>query len=439
MWSQTRRTSPFTSTDCSVAIGASVPTRSVTTVVIGAGHAGLAMSRALSDRSVDHVVLERGSVAHSWKTERWDSLRLLTPNWLCQLPGRTYDGDDPDGFMVMHDVISFIEGYALSIDAPIITQTTVTSVRATEIGYHVFTNQGFWRCRTVVIATGACSLASVPEFAGAVPTSISTVTPTAYRNADQLADGGVLVVGASATGLQLAEEIHLSGRPVTLSVGNHVRLPRTYRGRDIYWWMHAAGVLSERYDEVDDIVRVRNVPSPQLIGTPDRRTLDVNALRRLGVDVRGRMGTIRDNIAMFSGGLRNQCNMADLKMHRLLDTIDAWSATNDQNGLDEPERPSATDVGEPPLTLDLMNGSIKTIVWATGFTPDYSWLDVAVVDHRGRIRHDGGVVDAPGMYVIGAPFLRRRNSNFIHGAGDDAEDLADCLVRYLAGSGRATA
>jgi putative flavoprotein involved in K+ transport len=393
------------------------------------------MSRALSDRSVDHVVLERGSIANSWKTERWDSLRLLTPNWLCRLPGYAYSGHDPDGYLSMPEVIDFIEGYAAAIDPPVVDQTTVTSLRAADTGYDVVTNQGTWHSRTVVIATGACGVASVPDFATAAPAGMDRIVPTSYRNPGQLQEGGVLVVGASATGLQLAEEIHLSGRAVTLSVGNHVRLPRTYRGRDIQWWMQATGVLDERYDEVDDIVRVRNVPSPQLIGTPERRTLDLNALKGIGVEVRGRMGTIRDGVAMFSGGLRNQCNLADLKMNRLLDVIDEWCVANSADDHGEVERPRPTIIDDDaPLTLDLTDGAIKTVIWATGFVHDHSWLDLPVFDPRGHIRHDGGVVvDAPGVYLIGAPFLRRRKSNFIHGAGDDAADLSDCLGRFLAG------
>jgi putative flavoprotein involved in K+ transport len=260
------------------------------------------------------------------------------------------------------------------------------------------------------------------------------VTPHDYKHPDQLPPGGVLVVGASATGLQLAEEIHCSGRPVTISVGNHVRMPRTYRGRDIFWWMDASGVFDERYDEVDDIVRARNVPSPQLVGTPERATLDLNSLRPIGVQLRGRLGTIRDGQALFSGGLLNQCRLADLKLNRLLDTIDQWAA---EHGVAEdipPERHPATIVDGEPLTMDLTSGEIRSIVWATGFRPDYSWLDVPVLDHKGRIRHDGGVVSAsPGLYVIGTPFLRRRRSSFIHGAGFDAEELSDHLVAHLAG------
>lgn len=202
-------------------------------VIIGAGHAGLAMSRCLAERSIDHVVLERGEVANSWKTERWDSLRLLTPNWQSRLPGYGYEGGNPDGYRTMPETIAFIERYAGLISAPVRTHTEVRSVRADDDGYSVRTTRGEWHCRAVVLASGACNIPHVPAFAGAVPSSIRTLTPFQYRNPGQLGEGGVLVIGASATGMQIAEEVHLSGRPVTLSVGEHIRVPRIYRGRDI--------------------------------------------------------------------------------------------------------------------------------------------------------------------------------------------------------------
>ena len=300
--------------------------RTVTTVVIGAGHAGLAMSRCLSDRSIDHVVLERGEVAHTWRTERWDSLRLLTPNWQSRLPSFSYNGDDPDGYRTLAEVIEFIASYAKAISAPVLTHTTVASVRSTEAGYLVRTDQGDWLCRAVVVASGACNIADVPVFANNVPRSIMQLTAREYRNPDQLADGGVLVVGASSSGTQIAYEIHRSGRPVTLSVGEHIRAPRVYRGKDLEWWMDAAGVLDERYDEMDDIARARRVPSLQLAGTPDRSTLDINALTEIGVKLVGRLGGISEyGKALFSGSLRNMCALSDLKMGRLLERIDEWA------------------------------------------------------------------------------------------------------------------
>ncbi len=362
---------------------------------------------------------------------------MLTPNWQARLPGRVYDGDDPHGFMSGAEVVGFIQTYADAIGAPVETGTTVSTVRPTDDGYEVVTDRGAWRCRCVVLAGGACNLPSIPDFAAAVPRGVDQVSPLDYRNPGQLAEGGVLVIGAAATGLQLAEEIHASGRRVTLSVGEHVRMPRTYRGSDIQRWMEDIGRLDERYDEVEDIVKARKVASPQLVGTPERRTLDLNSLTEAGVQVRGRLGTIRDGVALFSGGLRNHCALADQKLGRLLDDIDRWIAEHGLEGEAGPvQRYEPTRVARgAPLTLDLCSGEIATIIWATGFRADLSWVDLPVFDAAGHLRHDGGVVDAPGVYVLGSSFLRRRRSSFLHGAVDDTGDLADHLVGYLAAAG----
>ena len=391
------------------------------------------MSRCLTERSIDHVVLERGEVANTWKTERWNSLTLLTPNWQSRLPGYGYEGDDPDGYRAMPETIAFIERYAHVISAPVQTHTQVTSVRPSNGGYAVATNQGDWHCRTVVLASGACNIPHIPAMAEAVPATINMITPVQYRNPGELEEGGVLVVGAAATGVQIADEIHRSGRPVTLAAGEHIRAPRVYRGRDIEWWMDAAGVLDERYDEVDDINRARSVPSLQLTGSPERRMLDLNALTAIGVKLIGRLAGINDGKAQFSGSLKNLCAMSDLKMNRLLNTIDEWASDNGlDNAVDPPHRFEPTEVeSSPPLGMDLADGKIRTILWATGFRPDYSYLDLPILDSKGRVRHDGGVVEAPGMYLMGIQFLRRRKSALIDGAGDDARDLSAHLASYL--------
>jgi len=408
-------------------------TRTVDALVIGAGHSGLAMSHCLSRRSIDHVVLERGSVANSWRRERWDSLHLLTPNWQAQLPGFGYDGRNPDGYMDMPELIRFLDRYSGLTEAPIHTDTQVTTVCPENGGYRVITDRGDWWTHCVVIATGAFKRPSITACASAMTDPVQQVTMQQYRNPRQLEDGGVLVVGASATGLQLAEEIHRSGRPVTLAAGEHVRLPRRYRGRDIQWWMKAVGVLDQRYDEVDDLQRARHVPSPQLIGSPEGRTLDLNALTAQGVSLVGRLATVRDGQALFSGSLAHVCELADLKMNRLLETVDEWIGAQGLDGATPAaERFEATRPGTRPRSrIDLASGEFRSIVWATGGHPDYDWLKVPVLDQKGRIRHDGGVADAPGLYVMGLPFLRRRKSTFLHGAEDDANDLADHLHLYL--------
>lgn len=408
-----------------------------TVVVIGAGHCGLAMSRRLADRSIDHVVLERGEVANSWRTERWDSLRLLTPNWMTRLPGHTYAGDEADGFMSASEVTDLIAGYAKTNGAPVLAGTTVTSVRPSDGGYRVETDQGAWAARVVVLAAGACNLATVPAVAEALPPGVASLSLMGYRRPDDLAEGGVLVVGAAASGVQIADELHRSGRPVTLAVGEHVRLPRDYRGRDILWWMDAAGVLDEGPDDVADIVRARSLPSMQLVGSAARATVDLNALSAIGVRLVGRLGAIRDGTGLFSGSLPNVCALADQKLVRLLNLIDEWAAGAGMDGAGPGERLAATVVPDPPpLELDLRSGEIRTVVWATGYRPDYSWLDLPVLDRKGRVRHDGGVVTAaPGLYLMGMPFLRRRKSSLIDGAAADSEDLARHLEGFLAGTG----
>jgi putative flavoprotein involved in K+ transport len=406
-------------------------TRTTDVVVIGGGQAGLAMSQCLTRRSIDHVVLERGDTANSWRTERWDSLRLLTPNWLARLPGWSYQGDDPDGYMSAEDVVAYLDDYRNAIGAPIQTGVEVTRITSSDGRHIVETTDGPWHAAAVVMATGACSTPHVPSIADDMPDHIDHITPIHYRNPSQLSDGGVLVVGASASGLQIADELNGAGRDVTLAVGDHVRLPRMYRGMDIHWWMDAVGQLDERYDEVDDIDRARRLPSLQLIGSPEQRNLDLTTVAANGVALAGRLVGRNGHSAQFSGSFANMCTSADLKQHRLLDRLDEYAASHGLDAeLSEVSRPAATVSVPPRLDTDLR--SIDTIVWATGFRPAYPWLDPQHLDRKGRLVHDGGVLATPGLYVLGLPFMRRRKSSFLDGVGPDAGELADHLVAHLA-------
>jgi putative flavoprotein involved in K+ transport len=309
-------------------------------------------------------------------------------------------------------------------------------VRRRPVGYEVATDSGTWRTAAVVVATGGSARPVVPACSAGVPASVAQHTALDYRGPDALPAGGVLVIGASATGVQLAAEIRQTGRPVTLAVGEHVRLPRTYRGRDIFWWLHAIGVLGERHDEIDDLARARRLPSPQLVGSAV--PVDLGALAAAGVRLVGRLTRIDAGVAQFSGSLHNVCALADLKMDRLLRRADDWAtATGLDSTLPPPHRfPRTTLPDGPLLSLDLASGEIGTVLWATGFRPDHSWLGLPLFDRKGRLRHEGGVVkDAPGLYALGLPLLRTRASTYIHGAASDTEALADHLVASLKRNG----
>jgi putative flavoprotein involved in K+ transport len=388
------------------------------------------MSRCLSDRSLDHVVLERGRVAERWRSERWDSLRLLTPNWQTRLPGFRYHGPQPDGYMSMTGVVDFFEQYAASVRAPIETDTSVLAVERERTHFKVETSRGQWHARHVVIATGYNDRPFVPPQAQHLAQRIDQIVPTHYRNPDQLRPGGVLVVGASATGIQLADEIHASGRPVTLAVGRHQRLPRTYRGRDILWWLDAMGVFDATTEEVFDADTSRSQPSLQLIGRAGR-SLDVVALQQRGVKVLGRLVAADDERVTFSDDLVATTSASDVKLAQVLMRIDEFisSTTHHTVAPREPFEPTWPSVlCTTKTTIDLRAAGIETVLWATGFTRRYPWLRVPVFDEQGDIRHHGGITPVPGLFVLGMHFQRSRKSAFIDGVGADAAFVSDWIT-----------
>ncbi|MFA7431353.1 MAG: NAD(P)-binding domain-containing protein [Rhodospirillaceae bacterium] len=398
-------------------------------IIIGAGQAGLAMSHCLSARGIDHVLLERGRVAERWRSERWDSLRLLTPNWMSRLPGWSYHGPDPDGFMTMPEVARFLADYAKASAAPVIGGTTVKAVAQESGGYRVDTNRGTFRARCVVIATGNCDTPVVPAFARHLAPDIHQVTPSAYRRPDDLSTGGVLVVGAAASGVQLAEEIHASGRPVSLSVGSHMRLPRRYRGRDIMWWLDRAGILRQPVETLPDVTRAKAQPSLQLVGRPDHSALDLGVLRDKGVRLVGRTIAAEGPVIHLRPDLADTSAKAQAKLDRLLAQLDRAAPPDTPQAAPLP--PITTDPG--PERLDLRAEGIRSIVWAVGFRRNYDWLRVPVLDRAGEVVHDGGVTPARGLYVLGLRLLRHRSSNFIDGVGADAQALAAHLHATLLG------
>jgi putative flavoprotein involved in K+ transport len=396
-------------------------------VVVGAGPAGLAISACLGARGVEHAVLERGAVAESWRSRRWDSLRLLTPSSLTRLPG---DPTSPsERFDTAGDLVARLERYRGVNATPVLTGVTVRSVRRERAGYAVDTDQGRWCARAVVVATGIAHRPKVPAVAEAIPRSIRQLTALSYRNPEGVSQGPTLVVGASASGVQIADELVRSGREVVLATGSHTRLPRTYRGRDIYLWQADMGVLDAGPHEVADLDRARRVPSPQLSGRDDG-TLDLNTLHRAGIEIVGRLVGTADGRAQLSGSLSQVTVSADLKARRLLRGIDEYV---DARGLGPrvgpPEPLPDVNLPTPPTALPWQR--FENVVWATGYRPSYPWLDTALLDRWGRLRHDGGVLPTPGMYALGLPFQRRRSSSLIYGIGADAAELTDHVVAGL--------
>ncbi len=401
-------------------------------VIIGAGQAGLAISRCLTGLGIDHVLIERGRVGERWRSERWDSLRLLTPNWMSRLPGHLYSGDDPNGFMHCRDVIRMLEDYRHAFAAPVMTGARVRQLCESAGGYRIATDRGEWFARTVVIATGACDKPFIPAIANCMTDRILHLAPSDYKNADHLPKGGVLVVGASASGIQLAEEIHRSGRKVAISTGRHVSVPRSYRGRDITEWLDLCGFLSDPRRPDADPQQIARQPSLQLIGSDDRRSIGLSELSQQGIRILGRAINAEDRHMQFAADLDTECAAARERRHRLLARIDAHVA---DNTIEAPEDPAAWECGyvpdNPAGWLDLKAEGIETVIWATGYRRDYSWMQVPVLDRHGEIENTFGATAAPGLFALGLPFMRRRASTFIDGVGRDAEYLAPLIAKQL--------
>jgi putative flavoprotein involved in K+ transport len=403
------------------------------TVIIGGGQAGLAMSRCLSDLGVEHVVMERGKIAQRWRSQSWDSLHLLTPNWMTRLPGFQYDGEEPNGFMAVPELIALFERYAASSRTPLLTDTIVNSVEQSGDRFRVVTNRGVWLTDSVVVATGYCDLPAVPSASRALAPSVRQIVPRDYRRPEELPAGGVLVVGGSSTGVQLADEIQNSGRPVTLAVGRHTRLPRNYRGHDILWWLDQLGLLTQSADAVYSVEASRDQPSLQLTGKSDHSSLDLATLHRAGVRLVGRVRDIHGYRVDLDDDLIATTAAADAKMAEILMRIDQFIAgTGVAAPPAEPFQPTwplATDVAN---SLDLKAERINTVIWATGYRRAYPWLRIpGILDSRGEIKQQSGTTPAFGLYVLGLNFQRRRNSSFIDGVGGDAQVIAQQIARSL--------
>jgi putative flavoprotein involved in K+ transport len=402
------------------------------TLVIGAGQAGLAVSRSLADAGVDHVVLERGRVGERWRSHRWEALSLLTPNWASRLPGWSYRGPHPDGYMTATELATYLSDYATSFAAPVHEHSPVRSLERVEDGYAVTTDDNRWRAASVVIATGWCDEPHVPAMGAALDRTVAQVTTATYRNPAELPDGRVLVVGASATGVQLADELARSGRDVVLAVGRHSRLPRCYRGVDIWWWLDQIGTFARTIDQVSDPAWSRREGSVQLAGRPDRRDVDLPALQRLGVRLAGRLVGVDGTQVGFTDDLPVTTAAADARLERILRQVDGHVRALGLSAEVLPPAPRRpVDLADRIGELDLRDEQVGAVVWATGFTRPYPWLHVPVLDQRGEIIQRRGVTPHAGLYVLGQRFQHRGDSNFIDGVRHDAAYVARHIASRL--------
>lgn len=406
--------------------------RHVRTLIVGAGQAGLALSWHLTNDGHDHIVVDRGDIAHRWRHGRWDSLHTLTPNWMSRLPGRAYDGPDPDGFQSASALAQRLHDYAVDFALPVETDTSVESVTQSGERFVVVTDRGSYLADNIVIATGWCDQPRVPAGATALPPTVAQLTAGNYRRPAQVPDGVTLVAGASASGLQIAEELQRAGRDVVLAVGRHTRLPRSYRGVDIHHWLEELGEL-DRGPSLDDERHRRGV-SPQLVGRPASEPLDLGTLQDLGVRLTGRVEAITDQQVRFGDRLADEVAVADDRLQRLLQRIDAaiseaHFAVVGGRHVSSAQPVSPIVVRSPLDALPAGPRGIRSVVWATGYRRTYPWLHLPVFDRHGDIAQHRGVTAVPGCYTMGMQFQSRRRSTFIDGVRFDAAEIASRLQR----------
>ncbi|MGY5121945.1 MSMEG_0569 family flavin-dependent oxidoreductase [Streptomyces sp. 900105755] len=397
-----------------------------TVAVIGGGQAGLSISHGLRERGVDHVVVEANRVGHEWRERRWDSFCLVTPNWQCKLPGHPYAGSDPDGFMVRDDIVRYLEDYVAAFQPPLVEGVSVTRLRRSVDGvFDVTTTAGGFTADQVVVATGPYHTPKIPRMAERLPAGVEQFHSSGYRNADQLPEGVVLVVGTGQSGCQIAEDLHLAGRQVHLAVGSAPRVARFYRGRDCVAWLDDMGHYDKPIDVFDDADAVRMRVNHYVTGRDGGRDIDLRAFARDGMRLYGRLTGISGARMEFADDLKVNLDHADAVAEGIKDAIDGHIAAQ---GIDAPAEARYVPVWEPseqPRALDVTEAGITSVVWSTGFTRDHRWIEIPAFDGRGYPMHWRGISNVPGLYFLGLPWQHSWGSGRFEAVGRDAEFLAD--------------
>ena len=399
-------------------------------VVIGGGQAGLSMSWFLAREGIEHLVLERDRVATEWRTRRWDTFCLVTPNWQCRLPGFGYDGPDPDGFMVRDEIVGYLEKFAASFDAPLVEGVAATGLRGRPDGsFAIVTERGTLTADQVVVATGPYQVPRVPRMAERLPDTVTQLHSSEYRNPDRLPEGAVLVVGTGQSGCQIAEDLHLAGRTVHLATGTAPRVARFYRGRDCVAWLSDMGTYTKGIDRFADVEAVRHRTNHYVTGRDGGRDIDLRRFALEGMRLHGRLLGIAHGRLRFAGDLRSNLDGADAVAEGIKDSIDAWI---EAQGIEAPVEERRAPVWEPgpeaedPAELDL--AGISTVIWSTGFGRDNRWIELPIFDGRGYPTHERGVTSRPGLYFLGLPWQYTWGSGRFSGVADDAEHLLRAIV-----------
>lgn len=386
------------------------------------------MSYFLKEHGIAHVILEKNSIAHSWKTQRWDAFCLVTPNWQCKLPGFPYPGDDAKGFMPRDEIVAYVETYARKISAPVREGVAVTRLtQQPDSRFLLDTTDGDMTSDAVVLAVSGYHVPRIPSFSTHVSSEIKQIHSSEYRNSQQLLPGEVLVVGSGQSGCQIAEDLHLSGRKVHLAVGSAPRCPRVYRGRDAVEWLDDLGQYDLPVEQHPLKEKVRKNANHYLTGRDGGRDIDLRKFALEGMSLYGRVRDCKEGKMRFANDLETNLDNADRVYNGICGIIDDHIA---KNSIDAPQTPHYRPVWHPhdtPAELDLKNAGITNIIWTTGFRADWSWVELPIFDGAGYPTHKRGVTSMPGVYVLGLPWLFTWGSGRFVGIGRDAEYLASQL------------
>ncbi len=396
--------------------------------IVGGGQAGLSISYCLKQRGIDHIIFEKNRVAHSWRSKRWDAFCLVTPNWQCMLPGYPYAGDAPNGFMQRDEIVQYIEDYADSFKPLIKEGVTVSKVSKPENVFDIETSIGHYIADQVVVATGGYHTPKIPRMAERMPTDITQLHSSEYKNPDSLPDGAVLIVGTGQSGCQIAEDLHLAGKQVHLCVGGAPRAPRTYRGKDVVDWLDQMGYYDMSINDHPQKESVRTKTNHYVTGRDGGREIDLRRFALEGMCLYGRLKDITTDQLQFKDDLKHNLDQADAVAESIKRTIDDYI---DNHQLDAPAEAPYQAMWIPEtkfLSLNLQTSNISTVIWSTGYHTDFSWIDIPVFDGKGYPGHERGVTPIQGLYFLGLPWLYTWGSGRFSGIARDAQYLADCIA-----------